>query len=68
MLKNPLKKKLQLNREVIRELTDSDLKKVVGGGTTQGCLGTQSSPCPTLVSCGCPAPSDGCGATRHCQN
>lgn len=30
-------KKLQLNRETVRNLSRDDLKKVVGGTTSEGC-------------------------------
>jgi hypothetical protein len=43
-------KKLKLSRETLRELTNSDTQKAVGGvnSTPTRCIGTEPEPCDTI--------------------
>jgi hypothetical protein len=51
-----MRRKLMLNREILRELDARELDPVRGGfGPTDGCT--------TLCSQGCPPPSQGCQTT-----
>jgi hypothetical protein len=43
----PKKKSLSLNRETIRQLTASDLDKVVGGVINRPTVGCPTAGCPT---------------------
>lgn len=62
-MKKKLTGRLELNRETIRELTDSQLERVIGAGCTQvidqntNCLSGLVSPGPTCSwpqTCICP--------------
>ena len=44
-------KKLRLNKETIRELKESDLKKVAGGDEAEACPSIRASCLPTCNTC-----------------
>lgn len=48
--KNVKKEKLKLNRETLRNLTETDLRAVLGGATRQLSCDTETFHCPTVQS------------------
>lgn len=56
-MKRKLQKKLALNRETLRELSDSSLHLAVGGATRVTCEpgSSCSDACTETVSCACSA-------------
>ncbi len=47
-MKKRMSRKLQLNRETLRDLNDASLANVEGGGTTQPCT---SQKCAETITC-----------------
>ena len=52
--KKAKKKKLELNKETIKELSEQDLDQVAGGARSGGCVAPDGGPAGVTVSCKCP--------------